>query len=174
MIEAARRSRNAARLLECHPGFRAPLAQLIKALERESWRPRIQDAWRDPVAQRKAYESGRSDLLWGMHNATSPTGVKESLAVDLLDDDAPLAPRTRYVQRLNELVRRFGLVTGILWSGRKGTKLTQVEKARIVNACSTGDWSEVGRIGYDPLHVQFGGLTVQQAMSGARPPAREG
>lgn len=169
MTDPARRQRNAGRLAECHPAFRKRLAALIAQLESEGHRPRIQDAWRDPIAQEHAYHAGNSDLLWGFHNATSETGEKEALAADVLDDMSPLSPRDLYLHRLNELAPRYGLMTGILWSGRRGHRLSVEEKARITNAVHTGDWTTVERIGYDPLHVQVADVSVADAKAGVRP-----
>lgn len=171
MNEAARRARNVEMLRQCWPPFAAKVGQAIHVLEGEGHRPRINEggAWRDPVAQATAYHSGNSDLLWGLHNATGVDGAKESLAVDLIDDDSPAVPRPRFVRRVNEIVGAFGLMTGILWSNRKGTKLTDAEKAAIAAACKSGDWSKVERIGYDPLHIQPAGLSVADAKAGKRP-----
>lgn len=171
MNEEARRARNVEMLRQCWPPFAALISRLIFALEQEALRPRINEggAWRDPVAQAKAYYSGKSDLLWGFHNATGRNGEKEALAVDLIDDDSPAVPRPRFVHRVNEIIGAFGLMTGILWSNRKGIRLTEAEKAAIVAACKSGDWSGVERIGYDPLHIQPIGLSVADAKAGKRP-----
>jgi hypothetical protein len=115
MNEAARRQRNQQRLLELYPTFARRVAALIAELESEGWRPRIQDAWRSPQAQRAAWESGHSKLQWGFHNATGAGGRPEALAVDLLDDDAALNPGKPYLLRLAAAAEDAGLVTGIRW-----------------------------------------------------------
>jgi len=171
MNEQARRARNVEMLRQCWPPFAALVSRLIFTLEQQAFRPRINEggAWRDPVAQAQAYHSGHSDLLWGLHNATGIHGEKEALAVDLIDDDSPSVARPLFVHRVNEIVGAFGLMTGILWSNRKGIRLTEAEKAAIVAACKSGDWSAVERIGYDPLHIQPIGLSVADAKAGKRP-----
>ncbi len=171
MKEPARRARNIEMLRQCWPPFAAKIGQVIHAMEQVGMRPRINEggAWRDPVAQAAAYHSGHSDLLWGLHNATGVKGEKEALAVDLIDDDSPAVPRPLFVHRVNEIVGAFGLMTGILWSSRKGARLSDAEKAAIVAACKSGDWSGVERIGYDPLHIQPVGLSIADAKAGKRP-----
>ena len=74
MNETARRQRNQQRLQELHPAFAARVAALIRELEDEGWRPRIQDAWRSPAAQAAAFESGHSKLRYGFHNVTGDDG----------------------------------------------------------------------------------------------------
>ena len=170
MNEAARRARNVEMLRQCWPAFGALVGRVIHTLEQEGLRPRINEggAWRDPVAQATAYHSGHSDLLWGLHNATGLKGEKQALAVDLIDDDSPSVPRPRFVHRVNEIVGAFGLMTGVLWSSRRGARLSDADKAAIVAACKSGDWSDVQRIGYDPLHIQPIGLSVADAKAGKR------
>jgi len=170
MNEADRKARNEAMLAQCNRVAAARFRLLLSFIEHEGHRPRINegDAWRSPAEQAAAVASGHSTVPWGMHNATTPDGKPDSLAIDLVDDDSPLVPRARFLQRVNEVAPRFGLLTGILWS-KKAHPLTEVEKARIWNAVATGDWSEVHRIGFDPLHVQVAGLTIDEAKAGRRP-----
>ena len=115
MKEADRINRNQTRLLELYPAFRTRLKKAITALEAQGIRPRIQDGWRSPEDQRKAYDSGNSKLLFGFHNVTSADGKPESLAVDMLDDDAPLNVGRPYLLQLAAAAEKAGLTTGIRW-----------------------------------------------------------
>ncbi len=172
MNDAARRARNDAMLAQMHPVARARMRQLLTQLESEGWRPRSQQTWRSPIEQHQAFVSGHSDVEYGLHNCTTPVGLPDALADDLVDDDSPLSPQMLFIQRVNELVGRYNLMTGILWSSRKAKRpLTDIEKARIMNACSTGDWTLVKRIGFDPLHVQVKGISTLEAKAGMRPQA---
>jgi hypothetical protein len=119
MKEADRQKRNKDRLAELHPTFRARVRKVIASLESSGLRPRIQDAWRSPEDQKKAFESGHSKLLFGFHNVTAKNGKPEALAVDLLDDDAPLSPSKRYLLQLAAAAQRAGLVTGPLGRSRQ-------------------------------------------------------
>jgi hypothetical protein len=92
MTEPARRARNKQRQTELFPTFATRIKAIIAALEADGLRPRIQDAWRSPEDQRKAFEAGHSKLLFGFHNVTAADGTPESLAVDLLDDNHPITP----------------------------------------------------------------------------------
>ncbi len=163
MQEAARRNRNAQRLTELFPTFRARLSAVIGDLEAAGFRPRIQDAWRSPQSQLEAFTSGHSKLKFGFHNVTGPGGAPESLAVDMLDDDSPLASRTSYLLRLAAAAQTRGLVTGIRWG------LPAKLSAAIDAALAAQDWEAPVKVGWDPTHVQPAGITVTDARNGARP-----
>lgn len=163
MKEAARKQRNTDRLTTLYPTFAARVGRVIAQLEASGLRPRIQDAWRSPEDQRKAYESGHSKLLFGFHNVTGQAGRAEALAVDLLDDDAPLEPGRAYMLKLAAAAARESLATGVRWGLPK--KLRSAIDAAIVNA----DWTANVKIGWDPLHVEPTGITVAEARGGRRP-----
>ena len=164
MKEPERLERNTQRLLELYPTFAARLTLVISDLEQASFRPRIQDAWRSPEDQLKAYLAGHSELRYGFHNVTGVDGTKESLAVDLLDDDFPLEPRRSYLIRLAAVSEKHGLMTGIRF-GLKTAKLMQA----VDTAIAKGDWEAAIKIGWDPTHVQPTGISVEQAGKGKRP-----
>src|SRR5438876_799788 len=113
MNDQQRKQRNADRLGELWPSFRQKVAAVIAALEGNGLRPRIQDAWRSPADQLKAFNSGNSKLKYGFHNVTGAHGEKESLAVDLLDDDHPLNSAPAYLLQLAAAAEVEGLITGL-------------------------------------------------------------
>lgn len=115
MTEQAGKQRNAERLAELFPTFRAGLARVIADLGTMGEWPRIQDAWRSPADQLKAFNAGHSKLKFGFHNVTGPNGEKESLAVDLLDDNSPLEMGTKQLLKPAFASERNGLATGIRW-----------------------------------------------------------
>jgi len=163
MRETDRKKRNDTRLLELYPTFRARIKQVIVALEAKGIRPRIQDAWRSPADQKKAYESGHSKLLFGFHNVTASSGTPEALAVDLLDDDSPLSPRKNYLLQLAAAAEEVGLITGIRWDMPK--RLIRAIDAAIASQ----DWDANVKVGWDPTHVQPADITVAQAKADIRP-----
>lgn len=163
MKEAARKKRNDDRLLELYPTFRARIEQVIVALEAKGIRPRIQDAWRSPADQEKAFRSGHSKLLFGFHNVTASNGTPEALAVDLLDDDSPLSPSTNYLLQLAAAAEAAALITGIRWGVPK--KLVSGIDAAIV----AQDWNAKVKVGWDPTHIQPTDITVADAKAGQRP-----
>ena len=163
MRETDRKKRNDTRLLELYPTFRARIKQVIVALEAKGIRPRIQDAWRSPADQKKAYESGHSKLLFGFHNVTAYSGTPEALAVDLLDDDSPLSPRKNYLLQLAAAAEEVGLITGIRWDMPK--RLIRAIDAAIASQ----DWDANVKVGWDPTHVQPADITVAQAKADIRP-----
>jgi len=163
MEESARKNRNKERLATLFPTFSRRVARVISRLERDGLRPRIQDAWRSPADQKKAFETGHSKLLFGFHNVTGANGNPEALAVDLLDDDLPLNPRRTYILRLAAASEAEGLRTGVRWG------LPQQLQAAIDNAISASDWNASVKVGWDPLHVEPTHITVAEARGGKRP-----
>jgi hypothetical protein len=163
MDEAARNARNADRLAECFPVFAAKIRAVIATLEASGIRPRIQDAWRSPADQLAAFNSGHSKLKFGFHNVTGAAGAKEALAVDLLDDDAPLNPSKEYLLRLAAAARAQGLQSGILWG------LPEELRKAVDQAIATGNFTAPVKVGWDPCHVEITGLTPEEARNTKRP-----
>lgn len=163
MKEADRLKRNDDRLAELYPTFRVRLKRVIKILEDRDIRPRIQSAWRSPDDQKKAFDSKHSKLLFGFHNVTGTNNKPESLAVDLLDDDAPLNPSKNYLLQLAAAAQAAGLITGVRWG--VPAKLIPAINAAIAEQ----DWDANVKIGWDPTHVQPTDVTVAQAKAGERP-----
>lgn len=161
MKETDRNGRNAERLHECHPAFATRLRAVIAALEAQSFRPRIQDAWRSKQDQLIAFQTGHSQVKFGFHNATGPDGEKMSLAVDMVDDDYPLAPPTRYLLALAITARDHGLNTGILWRREGQPALTEAE-----HAIEKRDIDAQVHVGWDPTHTEVVGVTLAEAQAG--------
>ena len=162
MTETDRLARNIDRQKTLHPVFAARVAVIIHTLEQEGYCPRIQDAWRSPGSQLAAFRAGRSKLRWGYHNATSPDGRPEALAVDLLDDDAPLTPPRAYMLALARVAGAHHCQTGIAWGLPPGLR-QGLQKAIDTHDTTWTHW------GWDALHVQPADLTVAAAKAGARP-----
>lgn len=167
MNERDRLARNATRLEECFPVFAVQLRRALDRMEDQSFRPRIQDAWRSIEDQLIAFETGMSGLKFGFHNVTGPNGSHEALACDVLDDDRPENSRRRYLLALALAARAEGLETGILWN-LAGDQIAEVEAA-----LAAGDIDALVPIGFDPTHVQVTGITVAQARNGVRPAPSE-
>ncbi|MBI3720239.1 MAG: hypothetical protein HY252_16800 [Sphingobacteriales bacterium] len=163
MTEPQRQQRNADRLLELFPTFHQRIAKVIADLEAINVRPRIQDAYRSPADQLKAFNSGHSKLKFGFHNVTGANGQKESLAVDMLDDDSPLKTSTAYVLKLAWAAEKNGLMTGIRW-GVPVRLIVAIDKA-----ITEKDWNAPVKIGWDPTHIQPVGITAADAKAGKRP-----
>ena len=163
MKEADRKQRNQTMLQELYPAFRNKLVAVIADLESRGLRPRIQCAWRSPDEQMAAFNSGNSKLKYGFHNVTGANGAKESLAVDLLDDDSPLDSRKSYLLQLADAAKILGLNTGIRWGVPPGLV------PAIDTAIANKDWQANVKIGWDPTHVEPLGITPAQAKAGARP-----
>lgn len=163
MDEEKRKKRNETLLLQLHPTFRARVERVIASLESRGLRPRIQEAWRSPENQKKAFESGHSQLLFGFHNVTTVEGDPDALAVDLVDDNSPLKPGKPYLLQLAAEAEAAGVMTGIRWG------LTEGLIGGVDAAIAAQDWKAKVKIGWDPTHVQPSDITVAQARSGIRP-----
>jgi hypothetical protein len=163
MKEPARLARNAQRLTQMDPGTAAAVRRVLGRLEARGFRPRIQEGWRSPARQLELFHSGFSQVRFGFHNVVGPGGVPQALACDVLDDDAPLAPRRRYLLALAVAARAERLETGIAWS------LSAPLRAGVEAAIAAGDIDRPVKVGWDPTHVQPTGLTIAQARAGRRP-----
>ena len=98
-----------------------------------------------------------------MHNATTEDGNPDALAVDILDDNAPNKESTKFLLMLAASAKAHGCVTGIAWG------LSQEDQDTIRSAVASRDFEATVGVGWDPCHVQIGGISVQEARSGARP-----
>ena len=94
---------------------------------------------------------------------TGQNAAKESLAVDLLDDNAPVTPGKAYLLQLAAAAEVEGLQTGIRWG--VPAKLA----AAIDIAIANSDWKAAVKIGWDPTHVEPTDVTVVEAQAGRRP-----
>lgn len=163
MKEEARVQRNKSMLTECYPFFRKALAAILKEMEARGFRPRIQQAWRSPAEQLAAFTSGHSKLKFGFHNVTGPNGEKESLAVDMLDDDNPLNSAKRYLLNLADCARKRGCQTGILWG------LPAALRDGVDQAIAAKRFDAPVKVGWDPTHIEPLGMTAAEARAGKRP-----
>ncbi len=163
MKEVARIKRNEDRIAELYPTFGTRIKAVIADLEKQGLRPRIQDAWRSPIKQLEAFNSGHSKLKYGFHNVTGKDGTKEALAVDLLDDDSPANEGREYLLRLAAAAEKQNLSTGIRWG------LAKKLRDAIDAAIAVKDWKAPVKIGWDPAHVEPTGITTADAKKGKRP-----
>ena len=167
MTEADRVDRNHRMLEQCYSVFRHDVIGILGDLEAWGTRPRIQQAWRSPADQLALYDRHLTKLKWGFHNATGKDKVTpEALAVDFVDDDAPLASPVSFILKLAAAAMRYGCKTGILW-GVPGRL-----QAPINDAITRGDWNAPlpeHSLGWDCLHLQPLGLWAWQARLGLRP-----
>ena len=163
MTELQRTKRNEERLLELFPAFSKRLSKVIIELEHMGLRPRIQDGYRSSADQLKAFNNGHSKLRYGFHNVTGLNGVKESLAVDLLDDDKPLNMSVSYLLKIAFVCEKNGLETGIRWG------LPNQLKEAINNALAAKNFDAPIKVGWDPTHIQPKEITVAEAKKGKRP-----
>lgn len=164
MNDVDRQQRNEERLKELHPWMRNRVMGLLVDLEHDGWKPRIQDAWRSPEDQKKAFESGHSKLLYGFHNVTGPNGEKEAFACDILrEDDSVLVAEKEYCIALAHFADKQGLKTGLTWGLESEMAITTAQAALAKNLKATV------KIGWDPTHVEPAHDWLDKLKSGWRP-----
>jgi hypothetical protein len=163
MTETARKQRNKQRLTECFPKFAKRVEAVIKDLEGQGFRPRIQDAHRSIADQLKAFNNGFSKTKFGFHNIMGANGKSESLAVDLLDDNKPLSPPRKYIILLAEAAQAHGLHPGSFFG------LEKPLRDGLKKAIQEHNFSANVKIGFDPTHIEATGLTISEAKAGKRP-----
>ena len=166
MDDNERHQRNAERAMELNPVFAKHVAAVFRDMESEGFRPRINDAWRDPKVQLEKFRKGLSHVRWGFHCAVTPEGKPDAMAADTIDEDSPLAPRLRYEIALLWAARRNGLTTGLLFG------LPEVYKRQLIEAASQKKFDFVTkRVGWDGGHLEPLFITVAQARAGIRMPS---
>lgn len=163
MNEPARKQRNKQRLTECFPAFARRVEAVIKDLEAQGFRPRIQDAHRSLEDQLKAFNGGFSKTKFGFHNIMGSNGKSESLAVDLLDDNRPLSPSRKYIILLAAAAQAHELHPGSFFG------LEPPLDKGLQTAIDNKDFNPNIKIGFDPTHIEATGVTINQAKNGARP-----
>jgi hypothetical protein len=140
---------------------------VLLEMESAGYRPRIQEAWRSPADQLKAYNAGTSKVKYGFHNVTGANGTKEALAADIVDDDHLYDAKTHYMLHLAAAAEHNGLTTGIRW------ELSDAYSKAIDDAIATQNWKAPIHVGWDPLHVEVTGLTIAEAQEGKRPDKKD-
>lgn len=163
MLESERRQRNQLRLQELYPYVRTRVEAVLQEMEAAGYRPRIQEAWRSPADQLRAYNAGTSKIKYGFHNVTGSNGEKESLAADLIDDNRPFGAKTDYMLRLAAAAEKNGLTTGIRWG------LSDTKSKAIDDAIAAQTWKIPIHVGWDPLHLEVTGLPIEEVQKGKRP-----
>jgi hypothetical protein len=163
MNETARKQRNQQRLAECFPAFARRVEAVIKDLEKEGFRPRIQEAHRSIADQLKAFNGGFSKVRFGFHNVTGANGKPESLAVDLLDDNKPLNPSRKYIILLAAAAEKHGLHPGSYFG------LPQLLRKGLRKAIADHNFDPNVKIGFDPTHIEVSDISIADARTGQRP-----
>lgn len=163
MNETDRIANNRNKLQELYPTLRTRVDAVVKAMEQAGYRPRIQTAWRSPEDQLDAYRRGTTKVMFGFHNLTGTNGARESLAADIWDDDRLEQVKVDFMLHLAAAAEAQGLTTGIRWD------LADEDQKLIDLAIHLQIWDAKLRVGWDPLHVEPVGITIQEAKNGRRP-----
>jgi hypothetical protein len=160
MTDPERKQNNNTKIQDqLNPGFGSRISLQIADLEAEGERPRIATAWRSPVLQLVAFNSGHSKVKFGFHNAVTPSGAPDSLAVDMLSEDYPEPSDHQhewpqsfrdYLFALARTAQKYGMETGIEWG------CSQADRLKIRAAIADPAKQYIGEIGWDPTHVEPG------------------
>jgi hypothetical protein len=163
MLEADRIAYNKNRLQELYPAFRSRIEEVLKEMEKAGYRPRVQVAWRSVADQLEAYRRGTTRVQFGFHNISGANDGKESLAADIWDDDRLEQVKVDFMLHLAAAAAAQGLATGIRWD------LAEADQKLIDLAVKHQIWDAKLRVGWDPLHTEPLGITIQEAKDGRRP-----
>jgi hypothetical protein len=163
MLESERILNNKNKLQELYPSCRIRIEAVLKEMEKAGYRPRVQTAWRSVADQLDAYRRGTTRVQFGFHNITGANGVKEALAADIWDDDRLEQVKVDFMLHLAAAAEAHGLTTGIRWD------LAEEDQKLIDLAVKHQVWDAKLRVGWDPLHAQPVGITIQEAKDGKRP-----
>ncbi len=163
MNETDRIANNRNKLQELYPSFRTRIDAVLKEMEKAGYRPRIQTAWRSPADQLDAYRRGTTRVQFGFHNITGANDAREALAADIWDDDRLEQVKVDFMLHLAAAAEAQGLTTGIRWD------LADEDQKLIDLAVKHQIWDAQLRVGWDPLHVEPLGITIQEAKDGKRP-----
>lgn len=162
MTEEIRNRLNCERLLKVDVSIRKKIKAVLTDLEGHGLKPLIAaEVWRDPALQLKLFKQGRSKLRWGFHCATR-NGKPASLAADIVDAAKGWNASKEFWLKLAASARAHELQSGVYWG------LPQSMRAAIEWAIIHREWKANIKIGWDPAHVQVSGLSVRDAMRGAR------
>lgn len=149
MTDDELRIRNESSFKECYHPFADKIKAVIADLTAHGYRVRIQEAYRSPEDQMRAYNTGHSKLTFSFHNITLADGTPQACAVDLLDDADPNANATPFFLMLASSARAHGLSTGVLWG------LTDNGRGIVNAAIQQKSWGSKVRIGWDAGHVEY-------------------
>jgi len=163
MLESERIQFNKNKLQEFYPTLRTRIEPLLMEMEKSGYRPRVQTAWRSVADQLDAYRRGTTRVQFGFHNITGAGDTKESLAADIWDDDRMEQVKVDFMLHLAAAAEVQGLTTGIRWD------LTEEDQKLINLAVKHQVWDAQLRVGWDPLHVEPLGITIEEAKNGKRP-----
>jgi len=175
MDEAARKLHNEEKITELYPVFGEQIQLVLGDLEAQGVRPYIYEAGRSLKKQLENFEAGISKVKFGFHTVTADDGKAESLAADIIDDDARSAnveSGTEFKLRLAASAESRGLMTGIHWFD-KGIDTTDDDIKRdekaVNDAIANQDWKANIHTGWDATHVEPANITIEEAKNGKRP-----
>jgi hypothetical protein len=165
MTQQQRENLNAARLLKTNEKVRPKFAAIIRDLEAHDWQPLIDaGVWRSASEQAAKVKGGYSKARWSFHNATTPDGKPDALAVDITDARWGWDSPKIFWLMLAASAEAHGLTTGIFWG------LNKSRRDAIRKAIKFRDFSNAKiSTGWDEAHVEPKNLTLVAARLGARP-----
>ena len=171
MIELLRQRRNKNELALLHPAFMLQFAAVVRDLEAQGYRPRLQETYRNPVEQEKKFREGKSQIRsLGPHTNVILMGPGRSrpasFATHVLDDSAknPADPGNEWVARLAVVAARYRLASGCVWSQSPKSELAPGKPHRIaLEAAIAAEDEELAKQlldearGFDILHIEVRG-----------------
>ncbi|RZL27806.1 MAG: peptidoglycan-binding protein [Sphingomonas sp.] len=127
------------KLASLDPVFRRQIEPILSQLRTEGFKPKIIFAWRSVAKQLVLHRQGRTKVLFSFHNAQTPQGIPNALAVDVVDERWGWNEPDCHVffKALGRIGKMHGLVWGGDWTsfrdwahlqGRQNSALRQVKR----------------------------------------------
>ena len=135
------------KLAQLNPKFAIKVAAVLADLRGKGWDATIAEAWRSPASQLRKFRRGFSKVRWGFHCATTQGGKPDALAADIVDQRwywrMPVLKLRLYRKHIMSSAKAHGLTSGATWRG-------------------FGLWG-------DFAHLQWKGISIEEAKAGKRP-----
>jgi peptidoglycan L-alanyl-D-glutamate endopeptidase CwlK len=110
------------KLKSLHPQFRAKVVQVIAALKKRGFQPKIFYGWRSVKVQLELVKKGNSKVKFSFHNAQHKDGTPNAYAVDIIDSRwawSAAAKTNGFWDALGEEAKAVGLYWGGDWTSFK-------------------------------------------------------
>jgi peptidoglycan L-alanyl-D-glutamate endopeptidase CwlK len=112
----------AKKLASMNPNMRRKVEQVLAALRKRGFKPKVFFGWRSVAVQLELVKKGRSTVKFSFHNAQKPDGTPNAYAADIIDSRwgwGPEAKSNGFWRALGEEARKAGLYWGGDWTSFK-------------------------------------------------------
>jgi hypothetical protein len=110
------------KLASMNPNLRRKVKQVLAALAKRGFKPKVFFGWRSVAVQLQLVKKGRSTVKFSFHNAQKPDGTPNAYAADIIDSRwgwGPKAKSNGFWTALGEEAKNAGLYWGGDWTSFK-------------------------------------------------------